>query len=160
MRPTSDHTGGFFNLSQVHVCLSCQRGPPFNVASEPLLMHKLAASHCHHQLAHSASLYHTVKAMRGIETRSPEFRVPHATTEHRGTHRVTPLKINGKLENDSKKKGTILNNEFKSVFSESSPLSMEQLSIHAVNDASPKVVQIDPFEIMEKGFIFHVVIHK
>ena len=55
------------------------------------------------------------------------------------TQGVAPLKSNGNLENDSKKKATILNDQFKSVFSEPSPLSLEQLSKQAMNDALPKV---------------------
>ena len=45
-----------------------------------ILMHKLATNHHHFQLAHSISLYHTVRAMQGITTWSTEFRVLHATT--------------------------------------------------------------------------------
>ena len=65
------------------------------------------------------------------------------------TQGVAPLKSNGKLENNSKKKATILNDQFKSVFSEPSPLSLEQLSKQAMNDASPKVPQMNFVEIME-----------
>ena len=55
------------------------------------------------------------------------------------------------MENDIKKKSTILNDQFKSAFSEPSQLSLEQLSKQAMNDASPQVPQIDPFEITEEG---------
>ena len=34
---------------------------------------------------------------------------------------------------------------------EPSPLSLEQLSKQVMKDASPKVSQMDPFEIMEEG---------
>ena len=67
------------------------------------------------------------------------------------TQGVAPLKSNGKLENDSKKKATILNDQFKSAFSEPSPLSLKKLSKQAMNDASPKVTQMDPFKITEEG---------
>ena len=67
-----------------------QEGPPFNVASEPLLMDKPATSHCHHQLAHSTTLYHTVRDMLGIKTWHIEFRVVNATTEPQ--RRTTLLK--------------------------------------------------------------------
>ena len=48
-------------------------------------MHKLAASYHHHQLAHSACLYHTVRAMLGNQNRvyrvqSPACGPLHATT--------------------------------------------------------------------------------
>ena len=43
-------------------------------------MYKLPASHCHRQLAHSASLYHTVRAMLGNRTWATEFKVLHTTT--------------------------------------------------------------------------------
>ena len=56
--PSSSHACAFFNFWQV--CHSCQRGPPFNMASQPLLMHKPAARHRHSQLAHSTSLSHSV----------------------------------------------------------------------------------------------------
>ena len=69
--PTSNHNGAVFNLQQV--CLSCQRGPPFNVTSKPLLICKPAASHHHSQLAHSTSLYHTVRVMLG--NRNSVYRV-------------------------------------------------------------------------------------
>ena len=67
------------------------------------------------------------------------------------TQEVASLKSNGKLENVSKKTASILNDQFKSVFSEPSGLSLEQLRKQAGNDASPKVPQMDPFEITEEG---------
>ena len=67
------------------------------------------------------------------------------------TQGVAPLKSNGKLENDSKKKAPILNDQFKAVFSEPSPSSLEQLCKQTMDDASHKVPQMDPFKIMEEG---------
>ena len=67
------------------------------------------------------------------------------------TQGVAPLKSNRKLENNSNKKATILNNQFKSVISDLFPLSLEQLSKQTMNDSSPKVLQMDPFVIMEEG---------
>ena len=64
------------------------------------------------------------------------------------TQGVAPIKNNGK---QCKEKSTILNDQFKSVFSEPSPQSLEQLTKQAMNDASPKVPQVDPFKITEKG---------
>ena len=45
----------------------------------------------------------------------------------------------------------MLNGQFKSVFTEPSPLYLEQLSKPAMNHASPKVPQMDPIEITEEG---------
>ena len=39
---------------------------------------------------------------------------------------------------------------------ETSPLSMEQLSKQAMNDASPKVPQMDPFEIKDESVRKHL----
>ena len=54
------------------------------------------------------------------------------------TQWVAPLKSNEKQENNSKKKATILNDEFTSIVSEPSPLFLKQLSIQTMNDTSPK----------------------
>ena len=69
--------------------------------------------------------------------------------EKQDTQGVATLTSNRKLEKDRKKKVTI-NNQFKSVFSELSSLSREQLSKQAMNDVPPKVPQMDPFEITEE----------
>ena len=44
----------------------------------------------------------------------------------------------------------ILNDQFKSVFSEPSPVFLEQFSKQAMNDVSPTVPQMESFKIMEE----------
>ncbi len=64
---------------------------------------------------------------------------------------VAPLKNNGKLENDNKKKADILNAQFKSVFSKPSELSPEEVRKLEQEKLNPSVPQMDPINITEPG---------
>ena len=64
---------------------------------------------------------------------------------------VAPLKNNGTLENDSKKKANILNAQFQSVFSKPSSLSPEQEQKLMQETENPTAPQMNPINITEKG---------
>ena len=83
------------------------------------------------QLRKQKKLFEKLKRPRKF-TRAYKAFTKHKKQDTRG---VAPPKSNGKFENYSKKKATILNDQFKPVFSEPFQLSMEQLSKQAMNDA-------------------------
>ena len=69
---------------------------------------------------------------------------------------VAPLKCQGKLEDDPSKKANILNDQFQSVFSPRSPLSLRALCTRAVgtikpDDATHTIPQMPGINITEEG---------